>query len=93
MSENDIYKPSKVVSDAAFFKNMDQYKEMYQRSIDDPDAFWAAEADKFFWFKKWDCVRKYNYNVNDGPISIEWFKASGKTQTLENIFTVLHRYT
>ncbi|MDA0691140.1 MAG: acetate--CoA ligase [Nitrospinae bacterium] len=83
MSENEIYTPSKAVSDAAFFQNMDQYKEMYQRSIDDPDAFWAEEAEKFFWFKKWDQVRNYNYNVKNGPISIEWFKG-GKTNITMN---------
>jgi acetyl-CoA synthetase len=83
MSDKEIYNPSKSTSDGAFFQNMDQYKEMYQRSIDDPEKFWAEEADKFCWFKKWDQVRNYNYNVKNGPISIEWFKG-GKTNITLN---------
>jgi hypothetical protein len=52
----------------ALIQNMDQYQEMYDRSINEPEKFWAEEADKFTWFKKWDQVRSYNYNVNNGKI-------------------------
>ncbi len=83
MSESEIYNPPKAVSDKAYFKNMDQYTEMYNRSIEDPEKFWSEEADKFVWFKKWDQVRKYNYNVKNGPISIEWF-IGGKTNITTN---------
>jgi acetyl-CoA synthetase len=83
MSDREIYNPPQAISDKAYFQNMDQYLEMYNRSIEDPESFWAEEADKFVWFKKWDQVRKYNYNVNDGPISIEWFKG-GKTNITTN---------
>lgn len=83
MSEKEIHNPPKTVSDSAYFKNMDEYKALYERSIHDPESFWAEEADKFFWFKKWDQVRKYNYNVKNGPISIEWFKG-GKTNITMN---------
>ena len=83
MSDREIYNPPKASSDKAYFQNMDQYTEMYQRSIEDPEKFWAEEADKFVWFKKWDQVRKYNYNVNNGPIFIEWFKG-GKTNITTN---------
>jgi acetyl-CoA synthetase len=83
MRDREIYNPPKAISDKAYFQTMDQYTEMYDRSIDDPEKFWAEEADKFTWFKKWDQVRKYNYNVKNGPISIEWFKG-GKTNITAN---------
>lgn len=83
MSDREIYNPPKAISDKAYFKTMDQYTEMYDRSIEDPEKFWAEEADKFVWFEKWDQVRKYNYNVKNGPISIEWFKG-GKTNITAN---------
>jgi len=83
MSDREIYNPPKAASDQAYFQTMDQYTEMYDRSIDDPEKFWAEEADKFVWFEKWDQVRKYNYNVKNGPISIEWFKG-GKTNITTN---------
>ena len=62
---------------------MDEYKNKYQRSIDDPDGFWAEEAEKFVWFDKWDTVRQFNYDVRKGRISIEWFKG-GKTNITMN---------
>ena len=83
MSDRELYHPPKAISDKAYFQNMEQYTEMYKRSVEDPEKFWAEEADKFVWFKKWDQVRKYNYNVKKGPISIEWFKG-GKTNITTN---------
>lgn len=83
MSDHEIYNPPKAISDRAYFQNMDQYTKLYNRSIEDPEKFWAEEADKFVWFKKWDQVRNYNYNVKNGPISIEWFKG-GKTNITTN---------
>ena len=83
MSDREFYNPPEDISRKAYFQNMNQYTEMYNRSIEDPEKFWAEEADKFVWFKKWDQVRKYNYNVKNGPISIEWFKG-GKTNITSN---------
>ncbi len=79
----EIYSPSEEASRRAWIKSMDQYREMYQKSIDDPDGFWAEQADQFVWFKKWDQVRAYNYDVRKGKISIEFFKG-GKTNITVN---------
>ena len=75
MSE-EIYHPSESVSAKALIQNMEQYREMYERSIRDPEKFWADEAENFTWFKKWDQVRGYNYNIKNGSIHIEWFKGA-----------------
>ena len=29
------------------------YEKMHQRSLADPDAFWAEQADQLYWNKKW----------------------------------------
>ena len=57
----------------AWIKTMDEYQAMYTQSIEDPDTFWAGMADTFYWEKKWDKVREYNYHLSKGPISIKWF--------------------
>ena len=49
---------------------MDEYKKMYERSISDPEGFWAEMADGFFWKEKWSKVREYDFK---GDISIKWF--------------------
>ncbi|MBT4101386.1 MAG: acetate--CoA ligase, partial [Gemmatimonadetes bacterium] len=37
----------------------------------------------FTWFEKWDTVRRYNYDMDKGPVSIEWF-VNGKTNITTN---------
>ena len=80
---SEIYNPSEMFSSNALISRMDEYKNKYQRSLDDPDGFWAEEAEQFIWFKKWDTVRQFNYDVRKGSISIEWFKG-GKTNIAVN---------
>ncbi|MFC1907546.1 acetate--CoA ligase, partial [Chloroflexota bacterium] len=41
---------------AASIKSFDEYKELYQRSVDDLEGFWAEKAQQLDWFKKWDKV-------------------------------------
>jgi hypothetical protein len=32
------------------------YSAMYQQSIEQPDAFWSAEAAKLHWNRRWDTL-------------------------------------
>ena len=51
--------------------NAETYKTMYQRSIAEPDAFWAEQADDFLvWSKRWDTVMDYDYPKG----YIRWFE-------------------
>ncbi|NML64117.1 acetate--CoA ligase [Hymenobacter sp. RP-2-7] len=38
-------------------RTLEEYHADYQQSVEDPDAFWAAAAEPFTWYKKWDTVR------------------------------------
>jgi len=70
---SEVYSPPPSFQARAYFKNMEEYQEEYQRSIEDPESFWAEKAEEFHWFKPWDTVCSYNYNMDEGPISIRWF--------------------
>ncbi len=80
---SEVYEPKADVRARAHVKSMDQYREEYAHSIADPAAFWAAKAEAFHWFKKWDTVRSYNYDMDAGPIAIEWF-VGGQTNIAYN---------
>ena len=80
---SDIYNPPENFSSNALIGSMEKYQEKYQRSLEDPDGFWTEEAEQFIWFKKWDTVRVFNYDVREGNIFIEWFKG-GKTNITVN---------
>jgi acetyl-CoA synthetase len=43
------------------------YYDVYQRSLDDPEGFWAEEAGKLDWFKAWDTVLEWE------PPFARWF--------------------
>lgn len=60
-------------------KSFDEYKEAYQKSIEDPSAFWADVAENFTWRKKWDKVLEWNFTEP----KVEWFKG-GKLNITEN---------
>jgi acetyl-CoA synthetase len=60
--------------------SFEEYKQVYQRSISDPEGFWGDVADHFHWKKKWDKVLEWNF---DEP-KIEWFKGA-KLNITENV--------
>ncbi len=60
----------------AHVKSMEEYEEMYKRSIEDPEGFWGEIAEQFEWYQKWDKVLDYNFDLNKGNIKIEWFKGA-----------------
>lgn len=51
-------------------KDLQDYKDTYQRSVDDPEGFWAEQAETFQWMKKWDSVLEWDFKKPD----IKWFK-------------------
>ncbi|MHC8604680.1 acetate--CoA ligase [Arenicellales bacterium IMCC58067] len=72
MSEETIYKVLPKFADHSHM-NADQYEVMYRQSIDDPDAFWAAQAEKFVtWFSPWKTVSSWDYYKGD----IRWFEGA-----------------
>ncbi|CCK78690.1 acetate--CoA ligase [Desulfobacula toluolica] len=82
MSEFKFHAPDEYRKNA-WIKTMDEYKQMYDQSIEKPEEFWTQMADQFYWEKRWDSVRDYNYSISKGPINIEWFKG-GKTNITYN---------
>src|SRR4028119_1726030 len=59
--------------------SIEQYNSEYQKSIQDPEGFWAGVADQFLWKKKWEKVLDWNFTEP----SIKWF-AGGKLNITEN---------
>ena len=49
-----------------------KYRDMYARSVKDPDGFWAEEAKRIGWIKPFTKVENSSYAP--GNISIKWFE-------------------
>ncbi|MFH1484071.1 MAG: acetate--CoA ligase [Chloroflexota bacterium] len=56
MEEARVFYPPEELSENAHIKSPDAYKKIYQRSVDDPEGFWAEMAEQLHWYKKWDRV-------------------------------------
>ena len=70
MSANKIYPVPQGVADNALL-TQGEYEAMYRRSLDEPESFWAEQADRFLtWFRKWDRVS--NNDLTTGQI--RWFE-------------------
>ena len=48
---------------------MEEYRELYQKSIKDPEKFWGELAEGLDWSKKWDKVLEWDFNKPE----IKWF--------------------
>ncbi len=55
------------------------YHTTYQKSIDNPEEFWAGIADNFHWHKKWDTVLEHDFHKPE----FSWFKGA-KLNITEN---------
>ncbi|MHC4102129.1 MAG: acetyl-coenzyme A synthetase N-terminal domain-containing protein, partial [Planctomycetota bacterium] len=59
LQEERLFEPpagfSEVVG-GAYVASMEQYREMYERSIRDPEGFWGEIARELDWFREWDRV-------------------------------------
>ena len=72
MSEIKVYPVPAQFAEHAWI-NAEKYQAMYERSISDPDGFWAEEADKFVtWFKRWDKVSDWDFSKGH----IRWFEGA-----------------
>lgn len=73
--EKKVYAPSAEFCEQATIGSLEQYNEMYRRSIDSPNEFWAEMAEEnLTWIKKWESVEEYSFT---GDVFVRYF-AGGK---------------
>ena len=54
--------------------NAEDYAAMYQQSVDNPEKFWAEQAEKYVsWFKPWDKVLDWSFGDD---VHIKWFEGA-----------------
>lgn len=53
------------------FKDYDEYKKLYDQSINDPDAFWGEIGKRIDWYTPYTKVRNSSF---EGDHTIKWFE-------------------
>ena len=80
LTESRVFEPPQSFDErigGAYIPSLDAYEELYKRSIESPDEFWAEVADELDWFEQWNTVCS-----SDFP-DVKWFEG-GKTNLCHN---------
>ncbi|MEE9523556.1 MAG: AMP-binding protein, partial [Thermodesulfovibrionales bacterium] len=71
MDEGRTFPPSEAHSKRAHIGSMKEYEKIYNKSIKDPEGFWAELAEQnLTWYKKWDKVLECDFHKPE----IKWFQ-------------------
>lgn len=84
------YYPSDFVLAKSRLPSFERYKEIHQRSLDDPEGFWNDIANEFYWQTPYEAGKfmSYNFDINMGKIFVKWMEGA-----VTNVcFNVLDRH-
>jgi acetyl-CoA synthetase len=70
MKTTQFVKPYYKDSYRAHISTIEKYVEMYQDSVENSDEFWAKQAERLDWFRKWDSVSNSDFT----KAKIKWFE-------------------
>lgn len=63
--------------------SLEEYISEYQKSIENPEEFWAEKASRFKWMRKWDRTLEWNFTEPN----VKWF-INGKLNITENCLDI-----
>ncbi len=79
--ESSAYPVPDAMRAGAHIRSRAAYEAIYQRSVDDPEAFWAEAAERIHWFRPFGRVKNVSYASDN--VFIRWFEG-GKTNASYN---------
>jgi acetyl-CoA synthetase len=63
LREDRVFPPPAEFAAKAHITSLEEYEQIYARSIADPEAFWAEAASELHWFEKWNQVLDWQIPV------------------------------
>ncbi len=83
MNENRTFPPPAEIQANAYVNSEQQYQEMWDKSIKDPDGFWLEQAKSLTWFKEPTKSLEYTWDTKARKIEHTWF-ADGELNVTVN---------
>ncbi|MDD5458832.1 MAG: acetate--CoA ligase [Phycisphaerae bacterium] len=83
MTEDRTFPPPQNIKANAYINNVEQYQQMWEQSIKNPDSFWLKQAETLHWFKKPTKSLEYTWDTKARKIEHTWF-ADGKLNVTYN---------
>ncbi|MFC2070052.1 acetate--CoA ligase [Chloroflexota bacterium] len=69
MAEERVFLPPGELSEKAYIKSLAEYRKIYKKSAEDPEAFWSEMAEQLDWYRKWKKVLVEDFKEGKH----EWF--------------------
>src|SRR5579871_1695595 len=60
LKESRSFPPPAEFAAKAHVKSLAEYEALWKKAKDDPEKFWAEQAQALTWFRKWDKVLQWN---------------------------------
>ena len=74
MTEIRTFPPPAELQAGAHVSSEEQYQELYDRSVNDPDGFWLEQAEEMLvWSKKPTVARQYTWDTDGRKVGHTWF--------------------
>ena len=74
-----VFKPDPKTSARSHISSLEQYRELYEHSINEPLEFWEKTARRLSWYHPWNDVRDFDFYKGQ----IKWF-SGGKLNACYN---------
>ena len=69
MSENEVFPVNTDIANSSWISE-EKYREMYEKSIGEPEAFWGEHGKRLEWIKPYTKIKEVSYQDN---VNIKWF--------------------
>jgi len=73
MAETRTFPPPADIKANAYVTSLEQYQQMWTKSIEDPDGFWLEQARSLSWFKEPTKSLEYTWDTKARKIEHTWF--------------------
>ncbi len=73
LKEHRTFAPPDSVQANAWVSSVEQYDEMWRRSIEEPDAFWLEQAKSLTWFREPTRSLEWTWDTQGRRIEHTWF--------------------
>jgi len=74
MSEGRTFPPPEQIKANAYVNSMEQFQQMWERSINDADNFWLEQAKSLHWDKEPTKALEYTWDTKGRKIEHTWFE-------------------
>jgi acetyl-CoA synthetase len=83
MTESRTFPPPGEIQANAHIGSVEQYRRMWEQSVNNPDAFWLEQAKMLTWFKNPTQSLQYTWDTGQRIIEHSWF-ADGELNVSSN---------